>query len=169
MFGAGVYILHNHVTLIKCFPLVLLHGPFVMEYQIRISVWVSLLPCFPILDFCRNSGKKSNYKKSLPWPIYQCHIKERKVEVIVSSETRVIKAPNRFDWMCRLILNRLYRPSSLTPWSRLFQKLMTVIMLMRWYYVSELRLSWYMSIESRRGMISTGENSWFVHQSSLPQ
>jgi hypothetical protein len=43
-------------------------------------------------------------------------------------------------------------------------------------YVSELRPPtdilfiprWYMSMENHGWMLSTGENSWFVHQSSLP-
>jgi hypothetical protein len=50
-----------------------------------------------------------------------------------------------------------------------------LLMSMGWDYASELRPltgllftpRWYMSIESHGGMIATGENSWFVHQSSL--
>jgi hypothetical protein len=47
-----------------------------------------------------------------------------------------------------------------------------MIMSMGWNYVSELLPpivhppTWYMSMENHGGMISTGEDSWFVHQSS---
>jgi hypothetical protein len=48
-------------------------------------------------------------------------------------------------------------------------------MSMRWEYVSELQPPrgllffhrWHMSMENHGGTISTGENSWFIHQSSL--
>jgi hypothetical protein len=47
-----------------------------------------------------------------------------------------------------------------------------IIMSMGWDYVSELRPptglllipTWHMSMENHGGMISAGENSWFIHQ-----
>jgi hypothetical protein len=52
---------------------------------------------------------------------------------------------------------------------------MIMILSMEWGYVSELRPPtgllfiprWYMSMKIHGGIISTGENSWFVHHNSL--
>jgi hypothetical protein len=53
--------------------------------------------------------------------------------------------------------------------------LLLLLMSMGWDYVSKLQPPtgllfsprWYMSMDNRGRMISTGENSWLVHQSSL--